>query len=683
MISNKLNKLKISSFFALLIVTLSTAAQEHPISIIPKPVSVTSGKGQFILRPGTLIYSSKEALPEASFLVAILNQSTGYQLKIKNAGSAQKGEGISLIITKDFTDTVKGAYTLNVTEHTVVAKAASKEGIFNAIQSIRQLLPHAIESKALVKNVSWTLPVVLIKDHPQYQWRGYMQDVSRTFYGVEVIKKYLDIMALYKMNVLHFHLTDDQGWRIEIRKYPELTSKKTTVFGESSKQPAERSGYYTQAQMMDLIAYAKARNISIVPEIDVPGHCWPIIITHPELGVNSKTQPDYVISFMDSYNYWGAQFTPNPLDPTKEAVYTFLGNVFSEIADLFPSKYIHFGGDEVVHRLWENEPHVQQFMKEKGMKKIEELQSYFVKRISAIVASKGKQPIGWNDILEDAANLPKNTAIMSWIGAGAVKDAAKYGFYTVACPTGPLYFDISQKDRNDGTMADLNYGGANTLEKVYNYNPLATLNETERKYVLGIQANMWPAVPQEVKDMNVQNFPRLLALSEIAWTSGQEKDLPEFLNRVSVNYGRLDTLKMDYYKAGGYITSSWTPAQISTEFKTLTFDVTPKIYTNGRVQAGFLFTSGQSYLKVKNVKLLENGIEISADAHESLADKYRGTPFKKNMYFYLLSVDKYKPKARYTLSAEVAGDKNNDSNGNVTVNLSPYKPFSVAEIKKE
>ncbi|MGY0036510.1 family 20 glycosylhydrolase [Pedobacter sp. NJ-S-72] len=337
------------------------------------------------------------------------------------------------------------------------------------------------------------------------------------------------------------------------------------------------------------MAYAKVRNITIVPEIDVPGHCWPIIITHPELGVNTKTSPDYVVSFMDSYNYWGVQFTPNPLDPTKEAVYTFLNDIFGEIADIFPSKYIHFGGDEVVHRLWENEPHIQQFMKEKGMKKVEELQSYFVRRVSAIVAQKGKRPIGWNDILEDAGNLPKNTAIMSWIGRyDAVKNAARYGFYTIACPTDPLYFDITQKDRNDGTMSDLNYGGANTIEDVYQYRPLANLNETEQKFVLGIQANMWPAVPQEVKDMNVQNFPRLLAVAEIGWTSGKDKDLNEFLKRLNANYTRLDTLKVDYYKPGGYIISTWKPGQISTGFRTLNFDVTSKVYTNGSVP-GWIF----------------------------------------------------------------------------------------------
>ncbi|MGY0036511.1 family 20 glycosylhydrolase [Pedobacter sp. NJ-S-72] len=232
--------------------TLSVKAQENAVNIIPKPASIIKGNGHFTLLSTTPVFCSSDASQVASFLLSILNQSTGYKLNLAKPASSEKNNGILLLITKDFADTVKGAYTLDVTDRNVIAKAADKEGLFNAIQSIRQLLPDAIESKNIVKNSKWTMPAVQIKDRPQFAWRGYMQDVSRTFYGVEVMKKYLDLMALYKMNTLHFHLTDDQGWRIEIKKYPELTSKKTTVFGESSKQPAERSGYYTQAQMMKI-----------------------------------------------------------------------------------------------------------------------------------------------------------------------------------------------------------------------------------------------------------------------------------------------------------------------------------------------------------------------------------------------------------------------------------------------
>ncbi len=675
-------KFRYPIFLLLLLCYFKSNSQQSAINIIPKPASLIANNGFFMLVASTKIYTNKDALPVATFLSVLAKQSTGYKLAITKIETNEVNNGINLIIDKNFADTTKGAYELDITPTKVVAKAADNIGLFYAAQTIRQLLPAAFESTTLVKNIPWQIPALKVKDTPRFQWRGYMKDVSRTFYTVEVIKKYLDIMALYKLNVFHFHLTDDQGWRIEIKKHPELTSTKATVFGETSKQPKERSGFYTQAQIKDILAYANQRFITIVPEIDVPGHCWPMVITNPQLGTNNNLKPDYVISFMDSYSHWGFQYTPNPLDPTKEEVYDFLGDVLKEIAELFPGKYIHFGGDEVRHEFWEKSLSIQSFMKQKGMTKVAQLQSYFVTRVSKIITDNGKSPIGWNDILADASTLPKSTAIMSWLGSGAVKDAAKYGFYVIATPTGPLYFDISQDNVNDGTMVDWNYGGGdgkngkgNTLKKVYAYDPEQGLTDSEKKYVLGVQANLWPAVAQEVKDMNVQNFPRLLAVAEIGWTYPENKDYDNFLTRLSNHYPRLDTLHVDYFKKGGYIIDKWIPSQISTTYKTIEWDVTTNIYANGRCQAGFLYTSGASFLKVKNVKLLENGKEIAIDDHESMADKFRGTPFKKNMFFYILEVTKYNPKAKYMLQADIAGDKSTDSEGNVTFNLSPYQPF--------
>jgi hexosaminidase len=654
------------------------------VQIIPKPIYVKEEKGQYVLNNKTTIYYNEKAFRKAQFFANILRNATGYKLPLIKTNHVQQ-KGINIFINQLGVSN-KEAYQLLVKPGSVTLKSIDTLGLFNGFQSLLQLLPASFIGKQS-KKTYWPIPAVEIKDAPRYTWRGYMLDVSRTFYGVAVIKKYLDVMALYKLNVFHLHLTDDQGWRIQIKSHPELTSKKATVFGETSNQPKERSGFYTQNQIKEIVDYAKERNITIVPEIDVPGHCWPIVITNPNLGTNNTLKPDHVISFMDSYSHWGFQFTPNPLDPTKEEVYTFLDDVFKEVAALFPGKYIHFGGDEVRHNFWEQSPSIQAFMKEKGFTKIEQLQSYFVTRVSKIITDNGKSPIGWNDILEDAGSLPKTTAIMSWIGSDAVKNAAKYGFNVVATPTAPLYFDISQDNVNDGTMVDWNYGGGdgkngggNTIKKVYDYNPERGLSQNEKKYLLGVQANMWPAVAQEVKDLNIQNFPRLLAVAEIGWTSSENKDYDNFLVRLNNNYSRLDALHIDYFRKGGYIVNTWNSAQITTDFKTIQWDVTPQVYTNGRCQAGFLFTGGTSFLKVKNVKLLEDGKEIATDGHESLADKFRGTPFKKNMFFYILNVDNYNPKAKYTLQADIAGKDSSDSKGNITFNLSPYKPF--IETKK-
>ena len=302
----------------------STGQQIAP-SIIPKPSQIELTKGSFNLSGDTKLYTNTIPSNAASFFAALIKQSTGYKLSVSKATSNAVNKGIYLFVDKNFADTVRGAYSLEVTTNTVVARAADDIGLFYAAQTIRQLLPATIEGTKKVANARWEIPALKINDTPRFQWRGYMLDVSRTFYGVDVIKKYLDILALYKLNVFHFHLTDDQGWRVEIKKHPELTSAKATTFGPTSNQPKERSGYYTQSHIKEIVSYASERNIDIVPEIDVPGHNWPIVITNPQLGTNDMLKPDYVISFIDSYSHWGFQYTPNPLDPTKEEVYTFLG----------------------------------------------------------------------------------------------------------------------------------------------------------------------------------------------------------------------------------------------------------------------------------------------------------------------------------------------------------------------
>lgn len=665
--------------FSITTLSLKGQTQVSP-QIIPTPNLQTAKDGKFLLNSQTsIIYNNKLAANKANFLAMQLKKVTGYNIPVSFSASIKKNSlFISLSQQKN---KAKEAYHLSVNTNNIIVNATDTSGIFNASQSLLQLLPAEILGDKKISRANWPIASVFIEDSPRFSWRGYMFDVSRTFYSVNVLKKYMDVMALYKLNVLHLHLTDDQGWRIEIKSHPELTSKKTTTFVGKQEQPAERSGFYTQAQIKDLVRYANQRNITIVPEIDVPGHAWPIIITNPQLGVNKKTTPDYVFPFVDSWAYWGFQFTPNPLDPSKEEVYSFLTDVFNEVADLFPSPYIHFGGDEVVHRLWENEPHIKAFMNQKGYTKIAELQSYFVGRVAEIIRKKGKKPIGWNDILDGADNLTKETAIMSWLGSKAVKNAASKGFYTVATPTDPLYFDITQNDRNDGTPSDLAYGNINSIDKILAYNPTAGLTQDEEKYVLGVQANMWTALPQEVKDVNVQNFPRLLALAEIGWNKSVKKDNAAFNKKLDEHYKKLAALKIDYFKNGGYIVGTWDEKNTSSEFKTLSWDVTQKVYTNGRIMAGFFFTSGDSFLKVKNVKLLENGNPVNTDSHESLADKFRGT-HKTKEFLYYLEIKNYKPKAKYTLTAEVANQKPGSSTGNVTFNLSPYQPFTVTEHTK-
>lgn len=669
-------KQKCLTVLAILLLSHQVEAQDSRYSIIPKPSELTAQNGAFSLTSNTKIFINKENRSEIQELAGLIKIATGFDLKIEPENTGKKG--IHFVLDKGLKNSSAEGYTLDIKSDNIIVKAKTATGLYYASQTLRQLLPSTIESQSVVSNGQWTIPNVSISDIPRYNWRGYMQDVSRTFYSVDVIKKYLDVMALYKLNTFHWHLTDDQGWRIEIKKYPKLTSEKATIFHHTTHQPAERSGFYTQEQIKDVVAYAKARHITIVPEIDVPGHSWPTILVYPELGVNNNSYPNHVFPFVSSWGYWGNQFTPNTLDPTKEAVYQFLDDVFTEVTALFPGQYIHFGGDEVRHDLWEKEQHVIDFMKKNNIKTVTELQSYFVTRVSKIITSKGRKPLGWNDILTDVKNLPKETAIMSWLGADAIKKAVENGFESVATPTDPLYFDITQADRNDGTMSDLAYGNINTLEKVYEYDPSKGLTKDEEKLVLGVQANQWTALTQELKDMNIHNFPRLLALAETGWTVKNKKDFADFTARLEKHYDRLDELKVDYYKKGGFTVAKWSPATVTEEFKEMTIDVTKKVYTTGRVQAGFLFTAGKNFLEIDGVELLENGQVISADKHHALADKFRGTN-KIKPFFFNFEVKQYNPKAKYTVRAKVRSVGGTDSNGNFTFNLSPYQPFTVAE----
>ncbi|ODM52383.1 beta-N-acetylglucosaminidase [Elizabethkingia meningoseptica] len=665
---------RLTRFGLLFFTACSFYAQE--ISVIPMPQEIIQKKDHFTINQNTGIQLKGVMENDVRLFADQLRKATGYKLPI-----VKKNGDNTLVfqINKALNLPDQDGYTIEVSDKNIIINAQSGNGIFYATQTLRQLLPAAVEVEQ-AKPQEWMIPGVVIKDYPRYSWRGYMKDVSRTFYGVDVIKKYLDLMALYKMNTFHWHLTDDQGWRIEIKKYPKLTSEQTTVFHRTENQPAERSGFYTQEQIKEIVAYARHRKITIVPEIDVPGHSWPTILAYPQLGVNKNSYPYYVFPFVSSWGYWGNQFTPNTLDPTKEEVYTFLQNVFTEVAALFPGEYIHFGGDEVKHIFWEKEPHVQQFMSEHKINGVKQLQSYFVQRVSGIIKKLGKKPIGWNDVLADDKGLPKETAIMSWLGEEAIKEAASHGFKAVATPYSHVYLDIMQADRNDGTPSDLAYSNINSIDRIYAYDPSTGLTKEEEKFVLGIQGNLWSALTQEAKDMNVHVFPRLLAVAEVGWTLPEYKNFDGFKRRLQAGEKRLDVLKVDYYHPGGYIAGKWSENDIKETFADLSFDVTSKVYANGRVAAGFFFTSGKNFLEIDGVQLLEDGNIISEDLHHALADTFRGTN-KIKPFYYNLKVAHYNPNAKYTVRAKVRGAGGTDSKGNFTFNLSPYKPFTNVESR--
>ncbi len=649
--------------------SMGISVMGRSVSVIPQPAEMSIRDGSFIVTPKTRVICPEEFIPRAGIFASLLRSSTGYDIPVVSGKRPGTGD-INLVLSHGSTS--EDGYRVDVEKGRVTVVSSGLDGLFYGLQTLRQLLPVSVES-ASVCNEIWDIPCVSISDSPRFSWRGYMLDVSRTFYGVDVLKKYIDIMSLYKMNVFHLHLTDDQGWRIEIRKYPELTAPLSTVFGDVHGEPSCRSGYYTQDEIRDLVAYARDRNVTIVPEIDVPGHSWAALLARPELGVNGILEPHYVFPFLDAWSYWGVQFSPNTLDPSDERVYAFLDDVFTEIAELFPSEYIHFGGDEAKHHIWAAEPHIQEFMKDKGMESTADLQSWFVERVCGIIASKGKKPIGWNDILKDSDALTRETAIMAWLGEEAISMAAEKGMYTVAVPATHMYLDVTQADRNDGTKTDLAYELINSIERIYEYDPLVALRPEEEKYVLGVQANLWTHIARDVKDVNVQTFPRLLAVAESGWTPDRLKDFSGFVGRLDAHLQRLDEMKVDHYRPGGYIVGGWSVE--GKESRTLEWDVTRQVYAAGRAYAGFYYLDG-AFLRIEKVELLKDGEVVSEDRHYGLADTFRAT-HKEKTYLYELYVDEYDPEAEYVIRADVYADTDGISSGNFTFSLSPYVPFAV------
>ncbi|MGI4729978.1 MAG: family 20 glycosylhydrolase [Janthinobacterium lividum] len=503
--------------------------------LIPYPTALTAGKGTFSITALTKIISADPRFQnEAEQLNALLEQYLGKPLKM---GSGSSARNISL----RYDDEVKTpeGYQLNITENAVILVAREPAGMFRAVETLRQLLPAEEHSAISVKKL--LLPAVIIADHPAYAWRGMHLDVSRHFFSVDYLKKFIDLMALYKFNKFHLHLTDDQGWRIEIKKYPKLTeegawrtfnnqdslmilrSKDNPDLALDPKHIIQRDGktlyggFYTQEQMKDVVAYALARHIDIIPEIDMPGHMMAAITSYPFLSCAGGSK-------------FGKLFT-TPICPSNESTYEFAQNVFTEIMQIFPSEYIHIGGDEVDRTSWEKSESTQAFMAKNNLKTSGELQSYFINRMEKFFNSKGRKLIGWDEILEDGISpTAMVTYWRTWVPNAPIK-AAKNGNQVVMSPGNPLYFD-NEPDQN-------------SISNVYHFNPIPKgLTEQEAKNIVGAQANTWSErIPTENR-ADYMVFPRMTALAERLWTNKDEFE--SYQQRLTMNFPRLDALHVHY-----------------------------------------------------------------------------------------------------------------------------------------
>lgn len=502
------------------------------LPIIPLPQKTVSQHGYFKLHPQVKIYTEDAASQNnANLLIAALASTQNWQLKLHQGLPAKNARNVIVFRTPKQSATADESYQLNILSHGVEL-VGSEHGQFYALQSLLQLLP-------LQRQAQLQLPLIQIQDQPRFAWRGMHLDVGRHMFSVDFIKKLLDQMAVYKLNTFHWHLTEDQGWRIEIKRYPKLTEiggfrKQTTK--DRNYQPyigdgEAYGGFYTQEQIKDVVAYAKSKHISVVPEIELPGHSLAALAAYPELAC---TPGPFEVG-----TNWGVF---EDIYCPSEQTFAFLENVLTEVIDLFPSPYIHIGGDEAPKTRWKASPLAQEVMRREGLKNEEELQSYFIRRVEKFINSKGKRLIGWDEILE--GGLAPNATVMSWRGEEGGIAAAKEGHEVIMSPTSWCYFDAGQGPKEQELWQ---LGGEISMEKVYSYNPVPKdLTVAQQSMIRGVQANVWTEYLRTSEKVEYMVFPRILAMAEVAWSAQEQRQFGNFEQRIAAHYPRLSAQKIGY-----------------------------------------------------------------------------------------------------------------------------------------
>jgi hexosaminidase len=521
----------------------SAFAADTPV-LIPLPQKMECREGAFKLQPKTRIVTDVPARDTGQYLAERLDKATGYSLKVERSTKPQPAKGAMLLTTRDAKPELgTEGYELTVTADSVVVRASKSAGLFYGVQSLLQLLPPEVFAGKPVAGVDWKIPCVQIDDQPRFKWRGLLLDVARHFFTKEEVKQLLDVLALQKINTVHMHLTDDQGWRIEIKKYPRLTEigawRKDAGFGLDPKASTtygldgRYGGYYTQEDIREILAYARGRHITVVPEIEMPGHSSAALSAFPELSCN------------------GGPYTPNVQGGVfagvycagKEETFEFLQDVLAEVRQLFPGQYIHIGGDEVPKDNWKKCARCQTRIKQEGLKNEHELQSYFIRRIEKFINAQGRNLIGWSEIRE--GGLAQNAVVMDWIG-GAV-EAASAGHDVIMSPTGYCYLDYYQS-KNHATEPKA-IGGYLPLSKVYSFEPLpATLDPQYQSHILGAQGNLWTEYVPNFKHAQYMVFPRLCALAEVTWSPQSSRNWEDFMRRLPTQFQRFDQLGVNYRK---------------------------------------------------------------------------------------------------------------------------------------
>ena len=532
-----------------------TIFTENDINIVPKPLEMKLNQGAFRFTKDTKLVAANDQTQVFEVLQNKFVSAAGWNLGVVNTAPSSNFVQLSTDVSLP-----EEAYNLKVTENQVIIYASGHNGFLYGLETIRQLLPVAIESKNVVSNMNWDIPNVEIKDSPRFKWRGFMLDVSRHFFDKDYVMETIDQLALLKMNTLHLHLVDDQGWRIEIKKYPKLTevggfrvdqedkpwnARPTPELGKETTY----GGFYTQEDIKEIVAYAESRGITVVPEIEMPAHVMSAIAAYPELSCFQKP------IMVPSGGVWPIT---DIYCPGKETTFEFLENVLLEVMELFPSRYIHVGGDEATKTNWEKCTDCKKRIQEEGLETVEELQSYFIRRMERFLSSKGRTLLGWDEILE--GGLAPGATVMSWRGVKGGLEASEAGHDVVMTPNSHCYFDYYQGDQDAEPLA---WGGNLPLSKVYQFDPVVEgMSEEQAKHVLGGQANLWTEYVPTKAQAEYMTYPRLAALAEAVWSSKDNRNWDDFSNRVSSLFQRYGIMGVNYAKSAYQVT---TETSVNTE----------------------------------------------------------------------------------------------------------------------
>ena len=648
-------------------------------ALVPLPqIVVQTNAGSFTLCPPQIIPGAPAPSPTpilvdgagretAEFLATTLFKSTGYRFPIStNSGVSPVPQAILLTTNSALTNLGSEGYELTIATDSVVIRAQTSAGLFYGVQTLLQLLPPQIYAATPVIGVPWTAPCIYIQDWPRFSWRGWMLDSVRHFFNKDEVKQFIDTMAMHKLNMFHWHLDDDSGWRIEIKSWPLLTQvgawRTNIMFGLNPRATTawddtgtNYGGFYFQSDIREIVQYAAQRHITIVPEIEMPGHSSAALAAYPQFACGCPT------CFNGPYSLNVTAYVGGVFCAARPETMSFLHDVLGEVISLFPGPYIHIGGDEVDFRNWQRHSLDQALTNTIGTTNMQVYQGYFTQQIANWIKSQGRTMIGWSEIMN--GGTVTNAALMDWIngtGSRAIQ-AATNQEYVVMTPSAICYINKFENGSDIWSNEPPSQAGIVPTATVYNFEPIPSgLNPAYTNYILGAQGNSWTEFIPSLLNMEFKMFPRLAALAEVNWTSASLKNYTSFTNRLVIHNQRLANAGVNYNPlATPPAIGTWAPAQITTNFFTLTWGITWNVTKAGEIDVSFCWKSGANGLDVAWVALLENGVEIDRDTHAGFTGAGPTKPA------YILHLSALRPGATYTLAASVAGRGGTNSTGTI------------------